>query len=134
MRGPRNHRDLFSPIAVLQQSCKLSPIRSHDDRPGAVECDALQATATGAVGGAKLHGPAVVLLIMLAAGLLFYAVGKDLVTDDAESSKDAPALPVPALEPPSKRILIAEVQGAEVQEPAAAEVADERPTPIRQIN
>lgn len=82
--------------------------------------------ATGAVGGAKLHGPAVFMLIVLAAALLFYAVGKDLITD-YEPAAEAPSRPLPALEPPAKRILIAEVE-------AAPEAEAEPPTPLRQIN
>lgn len=82
--------------------------------------------ASGAVGGARLHGPAVLLLVALAAGLLFYGVGKDVLID-AAADPDASNLPVPALEAPSKRILIAQAE-------ETAEVTDIRPTPLRQIN
>lgn len=83
--------------------------------------------ATGAVGGAKLHGPAVFLLVALAAGLLFYGVGKDVLID-AGSAADKVGLPVPALEHSGKPILVA--HAAE----ETAEISDLRPTPLRQIN
>jgi hypothetical protein len=83
--------------------------------------------ATGAVGGAKLHGPAVFMLVALAAGLLFYGVGKDLI---AEAPVEADAPPVPALEAPQKRILIAQAESG----PDDAAENEVRPTPLRQIN
>lgn len=81
--------------------------------------------ATGAVGGAKLHEPAVLLLVGLAAGLLFYGVGKDMLIE-APAPTDV-SVPGPAQELIAKPILIAHVEHAE-------KVEDSQPEPLRQIN
>ena len=81
--------------------------------------------ATGAVGGQKLHGPAVLLLVGLAAGLLFYGVGKDVLIEAAAPS--GASVPAPAQELIAKPILIAHAE-------PTAEIEDLRPTSLRQIN